>query len=65
MRPFVEEIHVHPLDNLLEHLDYNTIEGGVLESTLSGLGERRADGEGDDDIIGMLLGAIGIDVEYE
>jgi hypothetical protein len=44
--------------DLLEQLGDHGIYSGVLESALSALGERGSDGEGDDDIVGVLLSAV-------
>lgn len=52
-------VHVHPLDGLLQQLDDNAVDGGVLEAALEALGQRGTDGQGDDNIIGVLLGARG------
>jgi hypothetical protein len=50
-------VEVAALNNLLQQLDDHTIEIGVLEATLCGLGEGGADGKGDNDIVWVLLGA--------
>lgn len=50
-------VEVAALNNLLQQLDDHAIESGVLEATLCGLGERGADGKGDNDIVWVLLGA--------
>ena len=42
------------LDDLLEQLEDEAIELGVLEASLLGLGQGCADGEGDDHIVGVL-----------
>jgi hypothetical protein len=50
------------LDDLLEDFEDEAVERGVFEASLAGFGERRADGEGDDDVVGVLCGAgIGLD----
>jgi hypothetical protein len=51
-------VHVHALDDLLEHLDDEAVDGRVLEAALAALGQGRPDRERDDDIIGVLLGAV-------
>lgn len=45
-------------DDLLEQLEDDAIETGVLEASLVGLGQRSADGESNDNIIGVLLCAV-------
>jgi len=47
------------VDNLLQDLEHQTVEWSVLEATLAGLGQGRPDGEGDDNIVGVLGGAVG------
>ena len=42
------------LDDLLEQLEDEAIELGVLEASLLSLGQGCADGEGDDHIVGVL-----------
>lgn len=46
------------LDDLLEQLEDEAIEMGVLEASLVGFGERSSDGKSNDNIIGVLLGAV-------
>lgn len=50
-------IEVALADYLLEDLEDQAIERGVLEATLDGLGEWCSGSEGDDNIIGVLRGA--------
>lgn len=45
-------------DDLLKNLEDNAIEVSVLEATLSSLGQRSAGGESNDNIIGILRGAV-------
>lgn len=42
------------LSDLLQESIEHVLQTCVLETTLLGLGERRSDSEGDDDIIGVL-----------
>ena len=42
------------LAHLLEQSVQHVLEAGVLEAALLGLGQRRPDGEGDDDVIGVF-----------
>jgi hypothetical protein len=42
------------LDDLLEQLEDEAIELNVLEASLLGLCQRSADGEGDDNVVGVL-----------
>lgn len=49
-------VHVHLSDDLLHELEDDAIDRRVLESTLETLGERCADGEGNDNIVGILGG---------
>ena len=51
-------VHVHALDGLLEYLDDDAVDGRVLEAALAALGQGRPDREGDDDIVGVLLGTV-------
>ena len=44
--------------DLLEELEDNAIKRSVLETSLSTLGERSTDGEGDDNIVWVLLRAV-------
>ena len=44
--------------DLLEELEDNAIKRSVLETSLSALGERSTDGEGDDNIVWVLLRAV-------
>lgn len=46
------------LDDLLEQLEDEAIEGSVLEASLLGLGQGSADGESNDNVIGVLLSAV-------
>lgn len=45
-------------DNLFENFEDNAIEMCVLETALLSLGQRGTGGQGDDDIIGVLRGAV-------
>jgi hypothetical protein len=47
-------------DNLLEDLEDESIERSVLEAALLSLGQGGPDGECDDDIVGVLGGAVGV-----
>lgn len=51
-------VQVAPLLHLREELEEQTVELLILEGTLAGLGERRSDSEGDDDVVGVLLLAV-------
>lgn len=42
------------LDDLLEQLEDEAIELSVLEASLLGLGQRCANGEGNDNVVGVL-----------
>lgn len=53
-------VEVALADNLLEDLEHQAIERSVLEAALLGLGQRSADGERDDNIVGVLGGAVGV-----
>lgn len=50
-------VEVALADYLLEDLEDQAIERGVLESTLDGLGERCSGCKSDDNIVGVLRGA--------
>lgn len=50
-------IYVTPLLDLLQQCVDHVLEAGVLEATLLGLGQGRSDGQGDDDIVGILGGS--------
>lgn len=50
-------VEVALADYLLENLEDQAIERGVLEATLDGLGERCSGCKGDDNIVGVLRGA--------
>lgn len=47
-------IHIAALFDLLKGGIGEILERGVLEAALLGLGERGADGEGDDNVVGVL-----------
>jgi hypothetical protein len=51
-------VEVRLLVHLLQELEDNGIKAELLEATLAGLCERCADGEGNDNIVGVLLGAV-------
>lgn len=51
-------VELGALDDGLEELVEDAVELGVLEAALTGLGEGRTDGEGDDDVVGVLGGAV-------
>jgi hypothetical protein len=51
-------VHIHLAHHLLEKLEHDAIERGVLQTTFSSFRQRRTDGEGDHDVIGVLLGAV-------
>ena len=53
-------VEVALADNLLEDLEHQAIERSVLEAALLGLGQRSTDGERDDNIVGVLGGAVGV-----
>jgi hypothetical protein len=53
-------VEVALADNLLEDLEHQAVERSVLEAALLGLGQRSADGECDDNIVGVLGGAVGV-----
>ena len=48
-------VEIAALVDLLEELVDNAVKRGVLEATLARLGEGGAHGEGDDDVVGVLL----------
>lgn len=47
------------LHDLLEQLEDETIEMSVLEAALASLGEGCADGQSNDNVVGVLLCAVG------
>jgi hypothetical protein len=47
-------VQVAALANLLQKSVHHVLEAGVLETALAGLGERRSNGQGDDDVVGIL-----------
>lgn len=51
-------VEVAPLPHLLEQGVDHVLEAGVLEAALPRLGQRRPDGECDDDVVGILRGAV-------
>ena len=55
-------VEVAPLPHLLENGVDHVLEAGVLEAALLRLGQRRPDGEGDDNVVGILGGAAAPDV---
>lgn len=57
----LDHLRVKPAlaDNLLEDLEHQAIERSVLEAALAGFGQGSPDGEGDDNVIGVLGGAVG------
>lgn len=55
---YLRRVKVRLLDDLLQDFEDNAIERSVLEPSLPALCERRADGESDDDVVGVLLGAV-------
>jgi hypothetical protein len=46
-------------DNLLQDLEHQAIERGVLKATLAGLGQGCPDCESDNNIVGVLRGTVG------
>ena len=58
-------VEVAALDDLFEGLEEDAIEMGVLETTLAGLGQGCADGEGDNDIVGVLRQTAQVRVSLE
>lgn len=44
--------------NILQQRVEHEVHLGILETALEGLGQRGSQGEGDDNIIGVLLGAV-------
>ena len=55
-------VEIAALPYLLEDGIDHVLEAGVLEAAFLRLGQRRADGEGDDDVVGILGGAVARDV---
>jgi hypothetical protein len=53
-------VEVALADNLLEDLEHQAIERSVLEAALLGLGQGCPDGECDDNIVGVLGGAVDV-----
>ena len=52
-------VEVTLADDLLEELEHDAIEWGVFETALLALRQGCSNGEGNDDIIGVLLRAVG------